>query len=402
MPPATTAAPVSPFRYHTGGVRSVAVPDLGGPVVVPRRGRASTEWARAPSTAACTPPRQCRRIRSAQTFPNDPTGAKGAYLAWRYGDTTDTLTGGRDVGRRSTTTRSTPPDRTAARNRDGTARGRARRARCGQRQRRPAGDARSASTTKPAQMSGPWHLDGGARHRRASSTATLMAGERPGGRPRDHRARERDRSPARCHHGHGWQSHGDGADPARHRHRGRHRRARRVAVLVYRGAPSSPDGHGAQTLVTGGAPIALRAEAFIDVPDSDTTVPTTTVPRRRPSRTRRRPGHDRADDDRPDDHDRPGHDVPTTTAPTTTRPGHDCSRPTTVAGHDCPPTIDSRRTHRRPTAVPSTVVPQPSLPRTGVNGDGGDRLARHCLPGGRRRPAGHPPTPRPHRVHCAG
>ena len=28
----------------------------------------------------------------AQQFPNDPTGAKGAYLTWRYGDTTDNLT----------------------------------------------------------------------------------------------------------------------------------------------------------------------------------------------------------------------------------------------------------------------------------------------------------------------
>ncbi|MDP9465020.1 MAG: hypothetical protein M3P52_10375, partial [Actinomycetota bacterium] len=28
----------------------------------------------------------------AQPFPNDPTGAKGAYLTWRYGDTTDNLT----------------------------------------------------------------------------------------------------------------------------------------------------------------------------------------------------------------------------------------------------------------------------------------------------------------------
>ncbi len=27
----------------------------------------------------------------AQLFPNDPTGAKGAYLTWRYGDTTDNL-----------------------------------------------------------------------------------------------------------------------------------------------------------------------------------------------------------------------------------------------------------------------------------------------------------------------
>jgi hypothetical protein len=27
-----------------------------------------------------------------QLFPNDPTGAKGAYLTWRYGDTTDNLT----------------------------------------------------------------------------------------------------------------------------------------------------------------------------------------------------------------------------------------------------------------------------------------------------------------------
>ena len=28
----------------------------------------------------------------AETFPNDPTGAKGAYLAWKYGHTTDPLT----------------------------------------------------------------------------------------------------------------------------------------------------------------------------------------------------------------------------------------------------------------------------------------------------------------------
>ena len=28
----------------------------------------------------------------AQTFPNDPTGARVAYLTWRYGDTTDNLT----------------------------------------------------------------------------------------------------------------------------------------------------------------------------------------------------------------------------------------------------------------------------------------------------------------------
>ncbi len=27
----------------------------------------------------------------AQLFPNDPTGAKGAYLTWRYGDTTDDM-----------------------------------------------------------------------------------------------------------------------------------------------------------------------------------------------------------------------------------------------------------------------------------------------------------------------
>ncbi|HSB88118.1 MAG TPA: hypothetical protein VLD86_17525, partial [Ilumatobacteraceae bacterium] len=27
-----------------------------------------------------------------QSFPNDPTGTKSAYLTWRYGDTTDNLT----------------------------------------------------------------------------------------------------------------------------------------------------------------------------------------------------------------------------------------------------------------------------------------------------------------------
>jgi len=55
------------------------------------------------------------------------------------------------------------------------------------------------------------------------------------------------------------------------------------AALVYRGVPAGPDPQGAQRLVTGGRPRTLSATASVDVPgppppDTTTTTTTTTVP----------------------------------------------------------------------------------------------------------------------------
>ena len=47
----------------------------------------------------------------AQSVPNDPTGAKGAYLTWRYGDTTDRSHGSSDVGGVPLLRRKTAPAR---------------------------------------------------------------------------------------------------------------------------------------------------------------------------------------------------------------------------------------------------------------------------------------------------
>ena len=87
----TTAVPVSrssstppawPFRRTRSGQGSGCSSTRPG----------SSASGRAPSTAASIQ-RSTRRRRSCQQqFPNDPTGAKGAYLTWGYGDTTDNLT----------------------------------------------------------------------------------------------------------------------------------------------------------------------------------------------------------------------------------------------------------------------------------------------------------------------
>jgi hypothetical protein len=49
------------------------------------------------------------------------------------------------------------------------------------------------------------------------------------------------------------------------------------SALVYRGTPAGPDPQGAQNLVTGGAPTVISATATIDVPMPTTTTSTTTT-----------------------------------------------------------------------------------------------------------------------------
>ena len=78
------------IEFHTAGVGVLAWLRSG-----PGNGCSSTRTAssgsgRARSTAASIRPSTRRRSIVAQQFPNDPTGAKGAYLTWGYGDTPTT------------------------------------------------------------------------------------------------------------------------------------------------------------------------------------------------------------------------------------------------------------------------------------------------------------------------
>jgi LPXTG-motif cell wall-anchored protein len=91
-------------------------------------------------------------------------------------------------------------------------------------------------------------------------------------------------------------------------------------VAVYRGTPAGPDPHGAQRLVTGGVPGVVSATATVDVPPpptTTTTMTTTTIP-------------------------------PTTTTTTTTIP------PTTTT---IPPTTTSTTTSTIPATTTTTTIP---------------------------------------------
>lgn len=104
-------------------------------------------------------------------------------------------------------------------------------------------------------------------------------------------------------------------------------------ALVYRGRPAWPDPQGGQTLVTGGSPETIGGEALLDVPDTTpvettteappTEVPTTTVPPK---------------------------EVPTTTVPVTTS-----EEPTTTVA----PTTTA--------SAPTTEAPPSELPTTAVS-----------------------------------
>ena len=127
------------------------------------------------------------------------------------------------------------------------------------------------------------------------------------------------------------------------------------AAVSYRGVPASPDPQGAQILVSGGNPSVLRAEVQVATP-SATTTPTTTVPAIT---------------------EPPTTIAPTTTVPTTTVP----TTTTTVT-----PTTSTTTTTTLSTQFPPTTAAAqdpPPLPRTGGGGDGGVAyLATALLVGG--------------------
>jgi hypothetical protein len=146
---------------------------------------------------------------------------------------------------------------------------------------------------------------------------------------------------------------------------------------AYRGVPAFADPHGSQVLVTAGPPRTLRATATLVVPTTtttattttttttvspttvpETTVPATTVPETTVPPTTVQPTT-----------------VPATTVPPTTVPPRTRSTTTTTS----PPTTATETTVGTTTAPPTTVVLPPPLPHTGGRPDGGIALLATAL-----------------------
>ena len=152
-------------------------------------------------------------------------------------------------------------------------------------------------------------------------------------------------------------------------------------AAVYRGAPAAPDPDGAQTLVTGGEPKVLTANASLDVPEPTTTTAEPTTTTELPTTTTMAPTTTLA---------------PTTTveATTTTEQPTTTTEPTTTTVElaTTTTTTEATTTTTTSTTLEPVVLPPttsaatpnpPSLPRTGGGGDGGVAyLATALLVGG--------------------
>ncbi len=268
-----------------------------------------------------------------QSFPNDPTGAKGAYLMWRYGDSTDALTAAgmwavfhfyaADAAGTNRSSDGTTPliprlEAIAADSGRGDVQ-----------QRAIELDAEASS------MSGEWHLDA-AVDEDGLVTVSLLAGEVPVPGQEVSVLVSGVDAPLVATTG------TDGtATVAVSLPSGTVTVVATATapgpVLVYRGTPAAPDPHGAQTLVTAGPPSVLRAGVELAVPPPTTAPPTTLPPTTLP---------------------------PVTTAPPTTLP------PTTLP----PVTTAPVTTAPIPPTVPPVAQNPPPLPRTGGAGDGGVAL----------------------------
>jgi hypothetical protein len=208
----------------------------------------------------------------AQTFPNDPTGARVAYLTWRYGDTTDNLTAAAmwallhyyaqdGAGTRRAVNGAAPLVPSLAM--IGRASGR--------------DDIQAlaiALDSEAARYAGDWviaaNVDTDGNIEVALSAAgqpvadaainLLMSGQ-------DEPVTVRTDAAGSAH---ATMSVVPGtitvvataSSPG--------------SALVYRGTPAGPDPQGAQNLVTGGAPVAISATATVDLPLPPTTTSTTT------------------------------------------------------------------------------------------------------------------------------
>ncbi|MEO5724599.1 MAG: LPXTG cell wall anchor domain-containing protein [Ilumatobacteraceae bacterium] len=132
------------------------------------------------------------------------------------------------------------------------------------------------------------------------------------------------------------------------------------AAMVFRGTPSQPNPFGSQTLVTGGPAVALRADAEVNVPlpTSTTEQPTTTTTEQRTTTTT----------DSPTTTEQPTTTVqPTTVAPTesTTTTG-----PSTTAT-SIPPEPSTTTSTVPGVQITSSPSTRPELPRTELPSTGG-------------------------------
>ena len=287
-----------------------------------------------------------------QNFPNDPTGAKGAYLTWRYGDTTDNLTAAamwtvfhyyaQDVAgtsRASNSTSSLVPalDGIAAASGSDVLQARALQL-----------NDEAVRYTDQWQLTVAVTLDG-------VVTATLLSGSTPvPEQPISVLVSGSDLPFAATTNADGKATvtvsppSGTVTVVATAKGPG--------AATVFRGTAASPDPQGAQTLVTGGEPIALTATARLEVTPPPTTLPATTVPVTTvPATTTTVPATTTT--------------VPatTTTVPTTT------TTTTTVPETTTTTTIPEATTTTALPIVPITPITVQqlvSLPRTGGGGDG--------------------------------
>ena len=142
-------------------------------------------------------------------------------------------------------------------------------------------------------------------------------------------------------------------------------------ALVYRGTPAAPDPQGAQTLVTGGEPVLLRAIAAVDIPEP----PTTTAP---PTTTTTEPTTTTTTESTTTTTTTMTSTTSTTEpATTTTEPGTTTTEPppTTTTGPTEPPTSTGGSTTTPELTVTSqastvSVLVPSSLPTTGSSPDG--------------------------------
>jgi len=272
-----------------------------------------------------------------QPFPNDPTGDRSAYLAWKYGDTTDPLTAAAlwavfhhyalDA---AGSNRSANPAAPLISRLDGIA------AATG----RP--DLQQAAMALDAEaqvMSGEWSLSV-AIEPDGEISVELLAGDRPVADREVEVLVSGDDDSRIVLTGAGGRatvavspSPGIVTVAATTEAPGR--------VQAYRGAPASPNPLGGQTLVVAGPPELLQATASVDVPAPTTSTTATTT---------------------------------TTTTTTTTVPVTTTTASTSTVAVLAPTTIAP------PTSAPA---PNPPLPTTGRGGDGGvARFATAFLVGG--------------------
>jgi len=282
-----------------------------------------------------------------QQFPNDPTGAKGAYLTWGYGDTTDDLTAAamwavfhyyaQDA---AGTRRAVNGDAPLIPSLDMVARASGR------------SDVQSKAIeldAEAAAFAGEWAVAAtidlagqitvtvfaGAQPVLGARVALLMSGQdSPLTVETDVTGTARATMPV---------TPGPMTVVASTSAPG--------AALVYRGVPAGPDPQGAQRLVTGGQPRTLSTSASVDVPAPPETTTSTTLPL--PEVTTVVPETTTS--------------TSTTTSTTTTVPETTTSTSTTTSTTVPPETTTSTSTTTTsvPAAVetaPPPVPPQPTVP----------------------------------------